>query len=254
VKRLSKKITIVELAIVIGLFAILAAVLLPALARSREAARRSSCANNLKQMGVVLKMYSNEWDGFFPPVSPITHNWIPDLDGIYPEYLTDLNILACPSNPFHDPDMFRLKRNYEHPGTPVGSYHPDCVSSLSYIYTGRSIFSDEQAVALFDAYYNVPPEVFAQNDLRLDVPVWEGSSRVKTPGQSGIPVVWDRIPLDDREFWHTPHGGNVLHMDGHVEFVRYSHYNRSNFFPITRISAETFGSVMPRLSTDCYSY
>ena len=253
-KRLSKNITIVELAIVIGLFAILAAVLLPALARSREGARRSSCANNLKQIGIVMKMYSNEWNGFFPPVSPITHNWMLDLDGVYPEYLTDLNVLVCPSNPFHDPDMFRLKRNYEHPGAPVGFLHPDCVSSLSYIYTGRSIFSDEQAVALFDAYYDVPPEVVAHGHLTLDVPVWEESSRVDEVGQSGIPVFWDRVALDDREFWHVPYGGNVLHMDGHVEFVQYSYYNSSNFFPITRISAETFGSVMPRLASDCYTY
>jgi prepilin-type N-terminal cleavage/methylation domain-containing protein/prepilin-type processing-associated H-X9-DG protein len=224
-----KGFTLIELLVVIAIIAILAAILFPVFARAREKAKQASCQSNLKQMGLAVHMYLNDWDGRYMSNDamgknhPIATNrrfrWMSQIIG----YVKTDGIYICPSVP--NWGVQERASPYNFPPPPYDYYHGGywINGRLSYgvgvvARQESGVLNPGETIMIQDEWFR--PSVMGGCGYGPQSRQWSGTSH-PTPFQypnwwsdeSSTTTLWDQA---------SRHSGgmNAVYCDGHVKWSK----------------------------------
>jgi len=209
-KSKSSAFTLIELLVVIAIIAILAAILFPVFARARENARRSSCQSNLKQIGLGVAQYTQDYDESLPsswideananPAYPGTDRW---MDLVQP-YIKSTQIFNCPSDSGNGvPYAIRDPKHYGSYALNSAYYGDANVAGPNSGPAGRKL---SQIQAVSTTIYAADADTSTNWELAWDYISHEPMiDTTKSPRQLGV---FSERHLDTI---------NVLYCDGHVK-------------------------------------
>jgi prepilin-type N-terminal cleavage/methylation domain-containing protein len=130
--------TLIELLVVIAIIAILAAMLLPALGRAKETAKRIDCLNNLREFGVAQKLYTDDFSGQFPHRGGGATQPARWPQQMYDAYAHNVKMLLCPSEATNAPMTYQT----DHVDFPADA------SPRSYLMNGfNDIYSEKLGIS-----------------------------------------------------------------------------------------------------------